>query len=150
MFNSMFSRYVFRLCLIASLATFALYMLLVVRPFLVRGLDLPSMQAIQAGMLDRWNDAPYLHPSNTFTGFMERDTLGQLAKALLAEFTLLTGPFWVILFGVGLVITLWKRWTRLQHRGRVFSGIALMANLSLILFVVSPLGSLVMQWWGFW
>jgi hypothetical protein len=67
---------------------------------------------------------------------------------ILSTLVMLVSPIWMAIWGSVAALTLWKHWRQLRGKQRLLGGMALLASVSLIAFVFSPLGRLVMTWYA--
>ncbi|HEX2905581.1 MAG TPA: hypothetical protein VHO69_01880 [Phototrophicaceae bacterium] len=76
-----------------------------------------------------------------------QSSLGDVIR--IATFSvMLAGPIWLVILGVRLAFMLGRNWTRLLISQRRLGVVAVLSGLSVLVFMVSPLGHLVMTWFA--
>jgi hypothetical protein len=119
----------------SALGVCAVYGLLVVLPFFALGLHLEPANAVRGGMFDPKGYA-----------FYSSDQTYPNPLLILTILVMLVTPIWTVIWGSVAALTLGKYWRLLRGNQRFLGGLALLASVSLIAFVFSPFGRLVMTW----
>lgn len=125
----------YRFCMIASLISISIYVLLVIAPFFLYGIHQQPHNQIIGGRFD---------PKGYWL-FDYRTTLGNLMN-ILAILVMATSPIWSaafsFLFGVGFV-RLWG-WQFAAQRRLVT--VCWLLNIAVLGFIFTPLGRLIIAW----
>lgn len=125
----------YRFCMIASLASIVIYVLLVVAPFFIYGIHQQPHNQIIGGRFD---------PKGYWL-FDYQTTIGSFLN-ILAVSVMVTSPIWSVgfglIFGIGFV-RLWGWQFATQHR---LITLCLLLNIGVLWFTFTPLGRLILAW----
>ncbi len=129
------STWLFRWTVSSVVGLFILFSLLVVVPYFALGLHLQPTENVIGGQFDPKGFSLYLGDSGTGNIFY-------LLTILVMMFAPVVGIALSIFCGVWLV----RRWGKLNLRQYLIGGAAMLMGISLILFLLSPLGRVIYTW----